>query len=84
MGFGDSSLDFEIRAHLSDVDNIFIVRSEILQEVDQEFRKTGVEIPFPQRDLHLRSVDDQAGAKLRGSTSKGPRVSSVKKEDESA
>ena len=84
MGFGDSSLNFEIRAHLSDVDNIFIVRSEILQEVDQQFRKAGVEIPFPQRDLHLRSVDDEAGAKLRGSTSRGPRVPSVKKQDESA
>jgi small-conductance mechanosensitive channel len=67
MGFGESSLDFEIRVFIRDVDNMFIVKSEILQEIDQEFRKAGVEIPFPQRDLHLRSVDEKASKKLLGS-----------------
>ena len=60
-GFGESSLDFEIRLHILDIDSRFIVESEILQEIDRQFREAGVEIPFPQRDLHLRSVDEKAG-----------------------
>jgi small-conductance mechanosensitive channel len=65
-GFGESSLDFEIRLHILDIDSRFIVESEILQEIDRQFREAGVEIPFPQRDLHLRSVDEKAGKSLLG------------------
>lgn len=57
MGFGESSLDFELRAWVADIDNRFKARSEINQEIDRKFREFKVEIPFPQRDLHLRSVD---------------------------
>jgi len=55
-GFGDSSLDFELRVWISDVRDRLRVRSELCQEIDRRFREAGVEIPFPQRDLHLRSV----------------------------
>jgi small-conductance mechanosensitive channel len=58
MGFGDSSLDFELRAHLLDIDNWFMTRTELILEIERKFRESGVEIPFPQRDLHLRSVDE--------------------------
>ena len=56
IGFGDSSLDFELRVWISDVRDRPRVRSELCQYIDQHFREAGVEIPFPQRDLHLRSV----------------------------
>ncbi len=62
--FGDSSLDFELRIFLSDIDFRFIVTSEILQEIDREFRLNGIEIPFPQQDLHLRSVDNSVISRL--------------------
>jgi small-conductance mechanosensitive channel len=55
-GFGDSSLDFELRVWISNVRDRQRVRSEICQYIDRRFREEGVEIPFPQRDLHLRSV----------------------------
>jgi len=58
-GFGDSSLDFELRVWIADVDKRPRVKSELLQYIDQQFREEGVEIPFPQRDLHLRSVDGE-------------------------
>lgn len=58
MGFGDSSLDFEIRIYIHDINKSFLIRSEMLQQIDSRFREAGIEIPFPQRDLHLRSVDD--------------------------
>jgi small-conductance mechanosensitive channel len=58
--FGDSSLNFELRAWIPDIETRFTVRSELHQEVDRRFRKANVEIAFPQRDLHLRTVDQRA------------------------
>jgi small-conductance mechanosensitive channel len=60
-GFGDSSLDFELRVWISNVRDRLRVRSEICQFIDRRFREEGVEIPFPQRDLHLRSVSREIG-----------------------
>jgi small-conductance mechanosensitive channel len=54
--FGDSSLAFELRVWISDVDKRPRIKSELLLSIDKRFREAGVEIPFPQRDLHLRSV----------------------------
>ncbi len=55
--FGDSSLDFQLRVWVADISHRLVVRSEILQAIDRRFRSEGIEIPFPQRDLHLRSSD---------------------------
>jgi potassium-dependent mechanosensitive channel len=57
LRFGDSSLEFELHAWLSDVNDLLSVRSSICQEIARCFQEAGVEIPFPQRDLHVRSVD---------------------------
>lgn len=57
-GFGDSSLDFELRVWtITKVQWPKILRSEIYFMIFQAFKEHGIEIPFPQRDLHLRSVD---------------------------
>lgn len=63
--FGDSSLDFELRVWVINIRRRLQVRSEVLAEVDRRFREAGIEIPFPQRDLHLRSVDGDAAKQLR-------------------
>jgi potassium efflux system protein len=57
LSFGESSLDFELRVFLFDIDERLKVRSELHQEIDQRFREAKIEIAFPQRDLRLRSVD---------------------------
>ncbi len=73
VGFGDSSVDLELRFWIQDAQNgITNVKSEILLAVWDRFHEHGVEIPFPQRDLHLKSpgaldvivrtVEDGAGA----------------------
>ena len=62
LGFGESSLDFDLRVWIANFDNSILVRSEINQEIDRYFRENGIEIPFPQRDLHVRSVDAAAAA----------------------
>lgn len=64
MGFGDSSLDFQVRVWIDDIDYMNVVRSELNQAIDRRFREEGVEIPFPQRDLHLRSVAPPAAESL--------------------
>jgi small-conductance mechanosensitive channel len=55
--FGDSSLDFELRVWtVSQVRTPQILRSDLYFTIFDLFKQEGVEIPFPQRDLHLRSV----------------------------
>ena len=54
-GFGDSALDFQIRVWIDEPRNHPQIRSKVNFEIDRAFRKHGIEIPFPQRDLHLRS-----------------------------
>jgi potassium-dependent mechanosensitive channel len=66
IGFGDSSLDFELRIWVTDIASRLIARSAVLTEIDRRFREEKIEIPFPQRDLHVRSVDAGAAALVRG------------------
>lgn len=59
--FGDSSLNFTVRVYLPDFEKRLITIHELNQGIDQAFRDAGVEIPFPQRDVHFRggSPDSQ-------------------------
>jgi potassium efflux system protein len=61
MGLGASSLDFAIRAWTFDYDNSVTVRSELMTRVHSALVKAGIEIPFPQQDVHLRSIAPDAG-----------------------
>jgi len=65
--FGDSSLNFELRLWIANVDLRPRVKSDLLIAIDRRFREAGVEIPFPQRDLHLRSVDERILERARSS-----------------
>ena len=56
-GFGNSSIDFELRVWIHTIDDRLRIRSELGVLIDRLFREEGIEIPFPQRDLHLRSID---------------------------
>lgn len=60
LSFGESSLNFELRVWVTDADNRLRVTSNINREIDRTFRENKIEIAFPQRDLHLRSVDETA------------------------
>lgn len=59
LAFGASSLDFELRAWICEFGDRQEVRSELNQAIDAEFALAGITIPFPQRDLHIKS-DDRA------------------------
>lgn len=64
-GFGESSLDFQLRVWLDNPTSLIAARSDLGMEIDRRFREGGIEIPFPQRDLHLRSVDPLVARTLR-------------------
>jgi len=54
--FGDSALLFELRVYIPSMECFFQVRHEINCAIDRAFRKEGIEIAFPQQDLHIRSI----------------------------
>ena len=59
MGFGDSSLDFELRVRILDIKKRYDVLSDLNFEINHQFSKEGIIIPFPQRDIHIREGSDK-------------------------
>jgi small-conductance mechanosensitive channel len=64
FGFGDSALNFELRAWTST--DFLRVASELRVAITEALAGAGITIPFPQRDLHLRSVDSDTAKTLSG------------------
>ena len=56
VGFGDSSLDFNLYVFSRELEDRLPMTHAVHQEILAALREHGIEIPFPQRDLHLRSV----------------------------
>jgi potassium efflux system protein len=71
-GFGDSSLDFDIYVFASELSDRFPLMHSVNVAVEKALRENGFEIPFPQRDLHLRTVDPGAGPSWRGGDKPDP------------
>ena len=59
MGFGDSSLEFELRVRILDIKKRYDVLSELNLGVNDAFIKEGIEIPFPQRDIHIKDWSEK-------------------------
>ncbi len=57
IDFGESSVDFQVRV-FADADSIVAVRTHLGIAIAEALAAAGIEIPFPQRDLHLRSVEE--------------------------
>ena len=55
-GFGDNSLNLVLRAFLPSLENRLQVIHELHTAIDQAFRDANIEIAFPQRDLHIRTM----------------------------
>ncbi len=58
LRFGENALEFELHSWIADVKELLAARSNLCQEIAARFQQAGVEIPYPQRDLHLRSIDE--------------------------
>ena len=55
-GFGDSSLDFKLHVYLRQLSDRMPLVHEVHNAIFKALRENGIEIPFPQRDLHIRST----------------------------
>ena len=53
--FGDSSWNMNLRIWINDPKRFYYVRSDVNCAIVRKFKKYNIEIPFPQRDLHVRS-----------------------------
>lgn len=71
VGFGDSSLNFNLYVHSRELSDRLPLTHAVHEEILHALRKNGIEIPFPQRDLHLRSVDEKISAFKREGEEKG-------------
>ncbi|HEY1077472.1 MAG TPA: mechanosensitive ion channel domain-containing protein [Fontimonas sp.] len=60
--FGASSLDFELRTYVRNVDERFVVASQLRLAVDAAFRAADIQIPFPQQDVWFRNAAPESTA----------------------
>jgi len=59
IGFGENSLNFSIGIFVSEISKRMPAINELHIRLEQAFRENGIEIPFPQMDIHIRSVVQQ-------------------------
>jgi len=78
-GFGDSSLDFELRAWSESGEALTTVRSDLCVAIQDALDSAGIVIPFPQRDLHLKTVSGDVRGQL---PQRGQRDASRPPDDE--
>jgi small-conductance mechanosensitive channel len=71
--FGASTLDFVLRVWtITQVQNPMVLRSELYFEIFKRFAEAGIELPFAQHDLHVRSIAPAAVEALRTIDRKEP------------
>jgi len=60
VGFGASSLDFKLHVYCRELADRMPLTHAVHEEIFTTLQQHGIEIPFPQQDLHLRSIDESA------------------------
>jgi potassium efflux system protein len=58
--FADSSVNFEVRIYTDNIDALAYTKDELLDRIFSQFAENGVEIPFPQRDIHIKETSIKA------------------------
>ena len=80
LGFGDSSLNFRLRGWTARYEEWIRIHSDLNVAVNRALADAEIEIPFPQRDLHLRSVNEELRRPLREEEPAEPAVGLVRPE----
>lgn len=60
MEFGDSALLFELRVFIQNIDQKPQIISDLNFAIDAAFRENNIEVPFPQRDIHIKGLPEQS------------------------
>lgn len=61
QNFNESSVDFRILFWIENMDEMLTMRNEVMVAIFEAFRKNEIEIPFPQRDLYIKSLPEEIG-----------------------
>ncbi len=61
--FGESSLDFALHVYLRKFNTAVGVGSQLRHSINRKFVENGIEMPFPQRDIHIIKDDDSENKK---------------------
>lgn len=82
LDFGDNALLFDVRCHLADIGYTLSVSSELRFAILKALREAGIEIPFPQRDVHIKQMVEPSkpAAKRKTTASRGRAVSEPSKD----
>jgi small-conductance mechanosensitive channel len=64
LRFGENSLDFELLAWIGRIEGAAQIRSDLAVGVNRALNEAGIAIPFPQRELHLKTVAPELPLKL--------------------
>jgi len=70
LEFGDSALNFRLRVWIPRFEEGFTIRSQLTVAINAALRDAGIQIPFPQRDLHVRSIEPDVIRSLDDRTQK--------------
>ncbi|WP_113925202.1 mechanosensitive ion channel domain-containing protein [Cognataquiflexum aquatile] len=62
--FGENSVNFRVLFWVNDVDIWITIRDQVMRGIFKSFKENGIEIPFPQRDLHVKSFPGLIGEKV--------------------
>lgn len=68
IGFGDSSLNFELRCFIREIDKRLLTLSDLNYAIEKQMRQAGIAIPFPQRDIHVYSHAPEGTGARSGDT----------------
>lgn len=70
--FGESSLNLSVRTFIEKIENRLPVIDDLHTNINRAFIEAGIEISFPQRDLHIRTVNQGFTAAVRGDEAQSP------------
>jgi potassium efflux system protein len=70
--FGADTLNFKLSVFVPNIERRGRARHALGMAIDKEFRKAGIEIAFPQRDLHIRSFEAPIEVTLRNEVLEAP------------
>jgi len=71
--FGESSLDFELRVFTRNITNIITLETNLRFAIFKALKNAGIQIPFPQRDIHMVGTPESLSALKRGSAKAAAR-----------
>jgi potassium efflux system protein len=75
--FGPSSLNFELLVWINRPQDQFVLISELNFAIEAEFRRRGIRIPFPQQDIHIRSLEGLVSLSRNGGSRSLPDAASI-------